>query len=140
MCVTLGNAERRDRACRRVHFRWTQSPESRTRRALQDPHGQRRAGDRLSESARERASVSRQRDVAGGCQRERLSASRLQEFDGVVRLHRRPASLGISGGGTGETFARQERRGGGGAGSWVGEVGEMKGMIFAAGLGTSLRA
>ena len=84
--------------------------------------GQRRAGDRLSQSAGERASVSRQRHVAGGCQRERLSAPRLQEPDGVVRLHRRPASLGLSGGAIGETFARQERSGGGGAASRAGEA------------------
>ncbi len=101
-------AARRDRKWRRIRFRRPQPAESRTRRALQNAHRQRRAGDRLSQSAGERASVSRQRHVAGGCQRERLSAPRLQAPDGVVRLHRRPASLGLSGGAIGETFARQE--------------------------------
>ena len=46
---------------RRICFRWPQPAESRPRRALQGAHRQRRAGDRLSESAGERASVSRQR-------------------------------------------------------------------------------
>ena len=50
--------------------------------------------------------------VAGGCQRERVSEARLQEPDGVVWLHRRAASLGLSCGATGQTFARQERSGG----------------------------
>ena len=58
-------------------FDCSQHPESRTRRALQNFNGQGRAGDRVSQSARERASVSRQRDVAGGCRREQLSESRL---------------------------------------------------------------
>ena len=116
-----GDAERRERKWRRVRFRWPQPAQSRPRRALQDAHRQRCAGDRLSQSAGERASVSGQRDVAGGCQRERVSAARLQESDGVVRLHRRPASLGLSGGAVGEAFARKKWRGGGRAASRVGE-------------------
>ena len=102
-------------------------------------YGQRRAGDRLSQSAGKRASVSRERNVAGGCQRKHLSASRLYELDGVVRLHRRPASLGLLRGAIGETFERQERSGSGGAASRVGEFEQMKAMILAAGLGTRLR-
>ena len=70
--------------------------------------GKRCAGDRLSESAGKRASVSGQRPVAGGCQRQRVPAARLQEPDGVVRLHRRAAPLRLSGGATGETPARPE--------------------------------
>jgi len=49
-----------------------------------------------SESAGKRTPVSRQRDVVGGCQREQLPATRLQELDGVLRMHRRAASLGLS--------------------------------------------
>ncbi len=64
---------------------------------------------RLLESARERASVSRQRHVAGGRQREQLSESRLQEPDGVLRLHRRTASFGVYGRAAGPAFARQSR-------------------------------
>ena len=58
----------------------------------------------------ERASVSGQRDVAGGCQREQLSASRFQEFDGLVWLHRRPASVGLPGGTIGEASTRKKWR------------------------------
>ena len=47
-----------------------------------------------------------QRHVAGRCQREQLSAARLQESDGVVRLHRRAASLGVSGRAIGKASAR----------------------------------
>ena len=54
-------AQRRDRARRRIRFRCPRYPESRTRRAFQNIHRQRRAGDRLSQSARERASVPRER-------------------------------------------------------------------------------
>ena len=43
-----------------------------------------------------------------------LSTPRLQEPDGVVRLHRRPAPLGVSGGAVGEASARQQRGGSGG--------------------------
>ena len=49
------------------------------RGTVQASHGQGCAGDRLSQPAGERASVSRQRHVAGGCQRERVSAPRLQD-------------------------------------------------------------
>ena len=65
----------RHRQRRRICFRCPQSPESRARRTLQDPHRQRRAGDRLSQSAGKRASISRQRNVAGRCERQHLSAS-----------------------------------------------------------------
>src|SRR6266446_3168738 len=96
-------------------------------------------GDRLSQSAGECASVSRQRHLAGGRQHQHLSGSRLQALDGVVRLHRRPASLRLSGGGIGETSARQRWSGSGGASSRAGAVEPMKAMILAAGLGTRLR-
>ena len=79
------------------------------------------AGDRVSQSAGKRAPVSGQRNVAGGCEREQLSAAPLQEPDGVVRLHGRTASFGISGGAGGETAARQEWRGSGAAASRIGE-------------------
>ena len=46
--ISPGHAERRDRAWRRIRFRRPQHPESRTRRAIQDSYGQRRAGDRVS--------------------------------------------------------------------------------------------
>ena len=105
------------RAWGRIRLRCPQPPQSRTGGALQAAHRQRRAGDRLSQSAGERASVPGQCHVAGGFEREQLSAPRLQEPDGVVRLHRRPASLGISGGAIGGTFARKDRGGGGGAAS-----------------------
>ena len=55
------------------------------------------------------------RDVAGGCQREQLPGARIQEPDGVVWMHGRPAPLGVSGGANGEASARA-RRGGGAAG------------------------
>src|SRR5271163_4796328 len=54
-------------------------------------------------------------------------------------MHWRPASVGLSGGAVGEASARQEWSGGGGATSRVGELGTMKAMILAAGLGTRLR-
>ena len=85
--------------------------------SFKDPDRQRRAGDRISQSAGERAPVPLQRHVAGGRQRERVSAARLQEPDGIVWLHRRPASLGVSGGATGKTLTWQEWRGGGSAAS-----------------------
>jgi hypothetical protein len=47
---------------------------------------------------------SRQRTVAGGCERERLSAPRFYEPDGIVRVHGRPASLGVFRGATGEAL------------------------------------
>ena len=70
--------------------------------------GKGRAGDRVSEPAGERAPVSGQRAVAGGCQRQRVPAARLQEPDGVVWLHRRPASLRVSGRATGEASCAAE--------------------------------
>ena len=73
--VSSRPAEGRERKRRRICFRWPQPSESRPRRAIQGSHGQRCAGDRLSESAGERASVSGQRDVAGRCQRDRISAA-----------------------------------------------------------------
>src|SRR6267378_4133070 len=100
-------AARRDREWRRLRVRWPQSPESRTRRALQNSHRKRRPGDRLSQSAGACASVSCQRNLTGGRKCQHLSGSRLQAFDGVVWLHRRPASLSLSGGGIGETSPRQ---------------------------------
>jgi len=48
-----------------------------------------------------------QRDVVGGCQREQLPATRLQELDGVLRMHRRAASLGLSGRAVAKHFAPQ---------------------------------
>ena len=50
-------AQGRDRPRRRICFRCPQPAQSRTRRAIQGPYRQRRAGDRLSEPARERAPV-----------------------------------------------------------------------------------
>ena len=83
--------------------------QSRPRRALPGSHRQGSAGDRLFESAGKCSPISGQRDVAGRCQREHLSGARLQELDGVVRLHRRPASLGFSGRTAGKTPARAKR-------------------------------
>ena len=134
-----GLPQGRSRTWRRVCLRCAQPAESGARGALQAAHGQRCAGDRISRTAGERASVPGQRHVAGGCQREHLSAPRLQEPDGIVRLHRRPASLGLSRGAIGQASAGQERRGGGGAPPGAGEDGQMKAMILAAGLGTRLR-
>ena len=78
-----------------------------------------------------------------------LSAARLQEPDGVIRMHRRPAPFRLSGRASGETPARRNRRrsrpaasrtGKNGAGERPsGESREMKAMILAAGLGTRLR-
>ena len=45
--------------------------------------------------------------VAGGCERERISAARIQEPDGVVRLHRWTAPVGVSGGTGGKAIAQQ---------------------------------
>src|SRR5258706_8049442 len=84
------------------------SPQSRPRRALQEFNGERRSGDRISPATGERASISRQRLVARGCQHRHLSAAPLQEFDGLLRLHRWPAPLRLSRRTIGETFAQQE--------------------------------
>ncbi len=51
----------------------------------------------------------------GRGQRRQLSASRLQESDGLVWLHRRPASLRLSGRTGGKTPARKDGRGGRGS-------------------------
>ena len=73
--------------------------------------------------------------------------------DGFLRLHRRPAPLGLSGRAVGETPARPQWRRGGRAAPRTGEDGivagrrragsgahyAMKAMILAAGLGTRLR-
>ena len=70
----------------------------------------------------------------------RVSAPRLQEPDGVVRLHRRPASLGLPGRATGEAPARRKMEW-----KWccgiveLEKIRPMKAMILAAGLGTRLR-
>ena len=119
--VSSRAAERRERKWRRVCFRWAELAESRAGRAIQGAHGKGCGGDRVSQSAGKRAPVSGQRNVAGGCEREQLSAAPLQEPDGVVRLHGRTASFGISGGAGGETAARQEWRGSDAAASRIGE-------------------
>src|SRR5207247_9654965 len=75
-------------------------------------------------SAGKRAPVSRECPVPGGRQHRQLSAARLQKFDDLLWLHRRPASLRLSRGAIGEAFARPERRGSGGAPSGVGESGQ----------------
>ena len=53
---------------------------------------------------------------------KQLSAPRLQESDGVVRMHGRAASFGVSGGASCETAARTERRRGRLAPSRTGEA------------------
>jgi len=84
-------------------------------------------------------SVPGQCRVAGRYQRECLSTSRLQTFDGVVRLHRRSASLRLSCRATGATSTRHRRSRSGGASSRAGATESMKAMVLAAGLGTRLR-
>ena len=66
------------------------------------------ARHRLSKSAGRRAPVSIQRLLACGCKRGDLSAPRLQTPDGLVRLHRRPASFRVPGRAVGESSARHE--------------------------------
>ena len=56
--------------------------------------------------SRKRARVSFARHLAGGFKRRRLSAPRLLEFDGLLRLHRRTAPLRLSRRAVGEAFAR----------------------------------
>ena len=62
--ISTRHPKGRERPRRRVCFRRSQHPESRTRRKVQSSHGERCASDRISESAGERASISRQRHVA----------------------------------------------------------------------------
>src|SRR6202030_4156841 len=104
-------AEGRKRQRRRIHLRWTQPPQSRPRRAFQDSHRQGRSGDRLSHSAGKRPPVSRQRPLTGGLEHQQLSTAWLQKFDGLVRLHRRPASLGFPRRAISQALAQQKRRG-----------------------------
>jgi len=66
--------------------------ESRTGGAIQVVDRQKRAGDRLSESAGERAPVFGQRAVAGGCQLGNYRNAG-QKFDGC-RLAARVGSIG----------------------------------------------
>src|SRR5205085_2956124 len=68
-----------------------------------------------------------------------LPEPRIQEYDGVVRLHRRPAPVGVFCGAHGEASAQPKRRRGHRAASGIGEARQMKAMILAAGLGTRLR-
>src|SRR5439155_21945706 len=124
--------------------RWPQPPPARPRRALQDAHRQGRSGHGLPQSAGERASIPRRRPVAGGLQHQQVSARRLQEFHGLLRLHRRPASLRLPRRAVGETLARQERPGSRCPPPRTGKprqakIAPMKAMILAAGLGTRLR-
>src|SRR5205814_7553909 len=137
-------AQGRERQRGRLRIRWPQPPQSRPRGALQDPHGRRRSGDRLSQPAGERASIARWCPVAGGFQHQQLSAARLQEFDGFLWLHRWPASLRLPRRAIGETVARQERPGNLRPPPRTGKtrqakIAPMKAMILAAGLGTRLR-
>ena len=86
---------------------------------------------------------------AGGCERGHLSAARILESDGLVRLHRRAASVGVPGRATGEAFARHggvdvvlrhvelEKMHRSEEVPWRAE--SMKAMVLAAGLGTRLR-
>ena len=150
-------AERRERERRRICFRWAQPAESRARGAIQGADRQGRAGDRISQPAGERASVSGQRDVAGGCQREQLSARGFKNL--MVRLAAPAASIARCiwrsrwrSGCAGETawkwwcgIASWRMAGRCRHESWNRAAGEqplrakMKAMILAAGLGTRLR-
>src|SRR5260370_7113651 len=96
---------------RRIHLRRPQPPQSRTRRALQNSHGQGRSRHRLSQSAGERTPVSSQRLLPGGFEPRQLSTARLQASDGLLRLYRRPASLRISRRATSQTPPREKRLG-----------------------------
>ena len=62
--ISTRHPQGRERPRRRVCFRRSQHPESRTRRKVQGSHWERCASDRVSESAGERTSISRQRHVA----------------------------------------------------------------------------
>src|SRR5205085_11728347 len=63
----------------------------------------------------------------------------LSEPDGVIRLHRRPAPVGLPGRAIGQTFACEKWSRSCCASPGAGETGRMKAMILAAGLGTRLR-
>ena len=107
--------------------------ESGTRRTLQDVDRQGSAGNRLPEPTGKRAPVSCQRVIAGGREREQLSGARIQKSDGVVRLHWRPAPLGLSRGAVGQAPSRAKPGAGDCTASRPGGPGERNchGEIFA---------
>ncbi len=80
-----------------------------------------------------------QRVVTRRREREELQAPRLQRPDGLVRMHRRPASFCLSSRAVSEASARNRRSRCRRSPHRVGEDGQMKAMVLAAGLGTRLR-
>src|SRR5207244_8895619 len=76
---------------------------------------------------------------AGGFKRRRLPKPRLQGSHGLFRMHRRSASLRLSRRTNRAATSGTQRLAGGGASPRTGELGQMKAMILAAGLGTRLR-
>src|SRR5260370_29993193 len=83
--------------------------------------------------------VSGYRNVVCGSEPEQLSRPRLPKLDGLVRLHRGPASFRLSRRAIGETPPRPQRSPRRGSPYRTREAGPMKAMILAAGLGTRLR-
>ena len=96
-------------------------------------------GDRVPRTLSERARVLVACRGASGWQRQQLSATRLQTSQRRLRMHRRPASLGVPGGVAGEASAFTEWNRCDPAAPRAGEAILMRAMILAAGLGTRLR-